>query len=96
MKIYDARRILVDMQFELPNTEMEKRRAIGVALSLIDDKRMKTEQRKKGKWRVYEGVMKCCVCGDEYDDDIMQYFGDSVPAFCPSCGADMRKDGDTK
>ena len=47
-------------------------------------------QRKKGKWRHYEGYLSCSECGTEYDDDIMTHCCDDVPKFCPNCGADMR------
>lgn len=48
-------------------------------------------ERKKGKWRHYEGYLTCSECGTEYDDDIMTHCGDDVPKFCPDCGADMRE-----
>ena len=47
-------------------------------------------ERKKGKWRHYEGYLTCSECGVEYDDDIMTHCCDDVPKFCPNCGADMR------
>lgn len=47
-------------------------------------------ERKRGRWRHYEGYLTCSECGVEYDDDIMTYCGDNVPKFCPNCGADMR------
>jgi hypothetical protein len=51
-------------------------------------------QRKKGKWRHYEGYLTCSECGTEYDDDIMTHCCDDVPKFCPNCGADMRGKND--
>ena len=47
-------------------------------------------ERKKGKWRHYEGYLTCSECRTEYDDDIMTHCCDDVPKFCPNCGADMR------
>ncbi len=47
-------------------------------------------ERKRGKWRHYEGMLFCSECKTEFYDDIMEYCGDSVPTFCPNCGADMR------
>ena len=47
-------------------------------------------QPKRGKWRHYEGVLKCSECASEFYDNIMDFCGDDVPHFCPDCGADMR------
>ena len=51
-------------------------------------------ERKRGKWRHYEGYLTCSECGTEYDDDIMTNCCDDVPKFCPNCGADMRGEQD--
>lgn len=51
-------------------------------------------ERKKGTWRHYEGTLTCSVCGAEFYDEIMEYFGGDVPRFCPDCGADLRGGGD--
>lgn len=52
------------------------------------------EARKKfeapsGKWFHFEGTLTCSECKTEFYDDIMEYCGDDVPKFCPSCGAKM-------
>lgn len=47
-------------------------------------------QPKRGKWRHYEGVLKCSECASEFYDNVMDFCGDDVPHFCPDCGADMR------
>lgn len=38
-------------------------------------------ERKKGKWRHYDGMCSCSVCHSHMDD---------ISPFCPMCGADMR------
>lgn len=38
-------------------------------------------ERKKGKWRYYDGMCSCSVCNSHMDD---------ISPFCPMCGADMR------
>lgn len=49
---------------------------------------------RHGRWRNYEGMLTCSVCGMEFYNDIMEYTGDEVPRYCPNCGAKM--DGDTE
>jgi hypothetical protein len=39
------------------------------------------EERPKGKWRVYEGIISCENCRCEVEE---------TTPFCPNCGADMR------
>lgn len=43
--------------------------------------RAMAEERKKGKWRHYDGMCSCSVCHSHMDD---------ISPFCPMCGADMR------
>ena len=58
---------------------------------LINDlEKLPSAQPKRGKWRHYEGVLKCSECASEFYDNIMEFCGDDVPHFCPDCGADMR------
>lgn len=45
--------------------------------------RAMAEERKKGKWRHYDGMCSCSVCGSHMDD---------ISPFCPMCGADMREE----
>lgn len=47
------------------------------------------EPVKSGKWWHYEGMIICSECGAEFYDEIMEYCGDSVPKYCPDCGAKM-------
>lgn len=44
---------------------------------------------RHGRWRNYEGMLTCSVCGMEFYNDIMDYTGDEVPRYCPNCGASM-------
>ena len=53
-------------------------------------------ERKRGKWRHYEGYLTCSECRTEYDDDIMTHCCDDVPRFCPNCGADMREESENE
>ena len=41
------------------------------------------EERKKGKWRHYDGMYACEICRSQLDD---------ISPFCPMCGADMREE----
>lgn len=59
-------------------------------LECIDNQPAVQPERKRGKWRHYEGYLTCPECGTEYDDDIMTHCGDDVPKFCPNCGNDNR------
>lgn len=46
-----------------------------------------------GKWRHYEGMLTCSICGSEYyADSMMEQCGDEVPHFCPNCGTDMTEE----
>ena len=47
---------------------------------------------KYGRWRNYEGILTCSVCGMEFYNDIMEYTGDEVPHYCPNCGAFMENE----
>ena len=47
--------------------------------------------REKGEWEWKMGIPRCSVCndpapGDPYDGEVY------TTTFCPSCGADMRKE----
>lgn len=44
---------------------------------------------RHGKWRHYERMLTCSECGTVFDDDIMEYFGEEAPKYCPECGAKM-------
>lgn len=44
---------------------------------------------RHGKWRHYERMLTCSECGTVFYDDIMEYFGEEVPRYCPECGARM-------
>lgn len=44
---------------------------------------------RHGTWRHYERMLTCSECGTVFDDDIMEYFGEEVPKYCPECGAKM-------
>ena len=48
-------------------------------------------ERQTGRWRHYERMITCSVCNTEYYDEIMEYLGDDVPKYCPSCGAKMEE-----
>ena len=61
--------------------DLDFRRGFNFALQLVIDAPSAEPERKKGKWRHYEGQYSCEVCGAEVDD---------ISPFCPNCGADMR------
>lgn len=44
---------------------------------------------RHGTWRHYERMLTCSECGTVFYDDIMEYFGEEVPRYCPECGARM-------
>lgn len=47
------------------------------------------ETVRHGNWRHYERMLTCSECGTVFYDDIMEYFGEEVPKYCPECGARM-------
>ncbi len=51
---------------------------------IIDAPTVDVVERKRGRWRHYEGEYFCDQCNAELDD---------MSPFCPICGADMRENG---
>ena len=76
---------------EIPSDENDYDELVAFADAIAEQEIIQLPERKKGKWRHYEGYLTCSECGTEYDDDIMTHCGDDVPKFCPDCGADMRE-----
>ena len=62
------------------------------------------EKRPRGEWKIdseYWYIFHC-VCS-KCNTDVMKYISgsenwwlNSVPHFCPNCGADMRKEGEAE
>ena len=64
--------------------------------------RVKIDERPHGEWKIDSeyGYIFHCVCS-KCNTDVMKYISgsenwwlNSVPYFCPNCGADMRKEGE--
>ena len=53
-------------------------------------------ERKKGKWIDDEekGMCKCSNCKAKHSKEFLwniAIFGEDIPRYCPTCGADMRQ-----
>ena len=68
----------------------DDRYKVWLKLGINNLKPVDAEPVRHGTWRHYERMLTCSECGTMFYDDIMEYFGDAVPRYCPECGADMR------
>lgn len=84
----DAIEILKGIQNNLEETRFIERCAIDMAIEALK------EQRPHGKWIIIDDcekfIARCSVCGRILDSRMVKYY-----PFCPNCGADMRKEGES-
>ena len=93
IKADDMIKSLMDMTFydDEGHTIHDFEERLAIVKSFVDSvPTVEAQSVRHGRWRHYEGTLTCSECGTMFYDDIMEYCGDTVPRYCPECGADMR------
>ena len=94
MRCIDADALLTDLNnIKYPGAPYVDA-GIRIAVGKICDAQTIEPERKKGKWKRHycedenPNGWRCDNCDEWY------YFGQTLPNFCPNCGADMRGEQD--